>query len=262
MMSDGKRSITRKRQFHPGLLLAVIALVVAAGFSPGREFSVRGQSDPSLVWKKPETVERKPKVYQKPRPRPRKPVRVKAPLLTLRWRVIKRDDDLKAVTTNPNAVFQLGDRVQLAIRVNQSGYLYIVRDDLPEQAELPLLFPDSRINDGQNFVKKDQEIILPSNCAAEYNDAKGNCWFMINEEPDEYTVIFSREMLLDLPDKLTKNTGSVKVKQQTINNVTKDSGMKPEVAPVEQYTVQVWNPNPKDNEVLIARIVIRHEKKE
>jgi len=215
-------------------------------------------NDPSLVWTKPEEVKRQPKKYQKTKP---KRVTQTIPVLALRMWVLKRDEALKPVATSPDAVFQIDDRLQLVAQANQNGYLYLVQYGAAGDA--PLLFPDSRINDGQNFVKKEKEIVIPSNCPAENNDENGNCWWRVNDEDDELTVIFSREMLLDIPDNPGPTAKKVRVKRRTVSALygTQDQSLQ-KVTLDNRYMVQFWNADRANNEILIAKITIKHEKPE
>lgn len=248
-----------------GPVAAVSAPVVparaggAAG-EAGRGAILPQSGDPSLVWTAPVKVNRVTKPKRRPaKPRPKKVVQT-VPLLSLRWGVLKRDEQMNAQPANPDTAFQIGDRLALKFQVNQDGYLYIIKntEDADDQ---PLLFPDSRINDGKNFVKKDQEIVIPSNCPAEYNDAKGRCWFQVNDEKDELTLIFSRDLITDLPEKVKEARGA-KVKKQGVIEIKRGSGQKLDRAKFDPYTVQITNLNRDDNEELITNIVITHVKTE
>lgn len=256
---------------HYRVAASVLTVVLAAGLIVSGAFASRRiaaktagpvqSGDPSLVWTVPVKVTRPtPKPNRKPRkPRP-KPVVEKVPLLSLRWGVLKRDEQLNPQPANPDTAFQIGDRVALKFKVNQNGYLYIVKntDDSDDQ---PLLFPDSRINGGQNFVRKDQEIIIPSNCPADYNDAKGRCWFKVTDEKDELTLIFSRDLITDLPEKV-KEAKDAKVKKQGLIEIKRGSGQQLDRAKFDPYTVQITNKNRSDNEELVTTIVITHVKPE
>src|SRR5262249_42578459 len=122
---------------------------------------VSGQTNNPLVDDRPVTVVRKKKVTRKVS-RPHPPVQ-KVSLLRLEWRVLKVNEDGAAAVTNPLAVFHVGDRLRLAVKPNQSGYLYIIHQDSPTQPG-QIIFPDSRVNGGRNDLDKATEVILPSNC--------------------------------------------------------------------------------------------------
>jgi hypothetical protein len=247
-----------------GLLVdaSIAATVRAARKSVASTMPQSG--DPSLVWTAPVKVTRPaPKPNRKPRkPRP-KPVVEKVPLLSLRWGVLKRDAQLSPQPTNPDTIFQIGDRLALRFKVNQDGFLYVVKNSEADD-EQPLLFPDSRINGGQNFVKKNQEVVIPSNCPADYNDEKGRCWFKVTDEPDELTLIFSRDLITDLPEKI-KEAKDARVKKQGILELRRDS--KQDLSQMgrpkdDPYMIQVTNLNKNDNEELITVITITHARAE
>ncbi len=261
----------RSQQFNVSLVRVVVrgllALILFAGFavtpadrqvySGGRAASAQSD-DPSLVWKKPEEVKRAPQNYQKKVSRP-KPKTESKPLLALRLWALKRDQSLNPVETSLNATFHVGDRLQLAMQPNQDGYLYLVQES-ERPGDQPVLFPDSRINDGQNYVKQEQRLVIPSNCRKEYNDERGNCWWQVTKQSDRLTIIFSRAMLLNLPDKLAPTASVAKVNSRALSTIKKSANQKLAQAELDdRYTVQFWNTNRNNNEILIAEIVIKHE---
>jgi hypothetical protein len=236
--------------------LAVTLLIGLTGADARVPKPVMQSTDPTLVWAKPAEVKRQPKPYQ-PKPAKPRPRIQKVPLLALRMWVLKRDQSLNPVETSPNAIFHLDDRLQIALEVNQDGYLYLVQEKTNAD---DVIFPDSRINDGQNYVKKGQKIIIPSNCLAEYNDERGRCWWKINEEDDELTVVFSRTMLLDMPAKLTATAKNVSVEKKTIAALKQDAGNDiQQVSLGDRYTIQFSNNNNNNNEILIAKISLKHD---
>ena len=222
----------------------------------------------SNVWSNTVTIERKTKPDRKPT-RPRRKVQpVMAALLTLEWRALKRGTDGSAIEVNPTSVFHTGDRLRLAFKPNQNGYLYIVENT--EGTDGTILFPDSRVNNGRNYVVKNQEVILPAGCSSKYIDEKGNCWWQMAPPAgkETFTVILSRDMITDLPNEVTSD--GIVVKQQIIDNLKKDSGQildstsRPNLTPDQgggagRYVTWVTNKNRKDNEELIVLIQITHE---
>src|SRR6185436_12918874 len=109
---------------------------------------------------------------------------------------------------DPGQEFQTGDKLKLALTVNQSGYLYIVNQ--PEGKDGVLLFPDLRINKGQNYVIKDKEYVIPSFCQ-DFEDPK-DCWFKMAPPSGTETliVIFSRDKITTLPNQIAKPYSPVK----------------------------------------------------
>lgn len=221
------------------------------------------QQPSSLVWDKPVTVTRKEKPkHIAPRPRPKVE---RAPLLTLQWRVLKRGEGGTAIETNPTTTFHTGDQLRLAIKANQDGYLYIIHHS--EGQEGTLIFPDSRINEGQNIVKKDQEYVVPAFCP-KYKDPR-DCWWEMTPPGgrEVFTVIFSRDMIADLPNKVAESGQAVK--EQTVKELQASSGQvlkrtsRPNLTPQQgggagRYVTWVTNSNLKDNEELIETIVLTH----
>lgn len=230
------------------------------------QFSVVNQAlgqDSSLVWDKPVAVKRVDKPTRKIVPH-RRVERV--PLLTLEWRMLKRNNDGTSQETNPNAIFHTGDRIRLAIKANQNVYLYIVHHS--EGQDGTIIFPDSRINNGENYVKKNQEYVLPAYCPTpEFDDPK-DCWWKMTPPAgrEEFTVICSRDMITSLPNQTSDEVGVIKL--NVINELKTGSGQKlkrtsrPELSYQEggsgRYITWVTNTNAKDNEDLIETIVITH----
>ncbi len=239
-----------------GLLIQVASVERAAG-----------QAD-KLTWDKDVQVKRVAKPGRKTvRPRPRVE---RAPLLTLEYRVMKQAENLSPQETNPQAVFYTGDRLQVGVRVNQDGYLYIIQHSNNEDGQI--IFPDSRINYGRNLLRKNQEHLMPSQCESKYMDESGNCWFWM-EPPagrEVFTVIFSRDLITQLDE--VAGAGGM-VRRQIIEELLKNShqtikrtsrpGLSPEHGGgAGRYIVWVTNTNIRDNEELITDIVLLHKERE
>ncbi|HLG17562.1 MAG TPA: DUF4384 domain-containing protein [Blastocatellia bacterium] len=221
-----------------------------------------------LTWDKDVAVKRVAKPGRKPlRPRPRLEL---TPLLTLEYRVMKQAEDLTPQETNPGTVFHTGDRLQVRIKPNQNGYLYIIQSTEGEDGQI--IFPDSRINNGRNLVPKNEEHIIPSHCESRYVDRMGNCWFWM-EPPsgrEIFTVIFSRDLITEL-DEVAGSGGTVS--HQVINRMRVESRQiikrtsRPNLTPEQgggagRYLVWVTNTNKRDNEELITDVVLLHKERE
>ena len=215
------------------------------------------------LWYSVVTVKRVDKPNrQRTRP-PSKTGTQRAALLTLQWHLLKQVSDTKQAEANPTQEFQTGDRLKIAITVNQSGYLYILNQ--PEGKDGVLLFPDLRISNGQNYVVKNREYVIPSYCP-EFDDPK-DCWFKMAPPAGTETlvVIFSREKITTLPNEIAQPNLKVersRIEQliagseQTVKQVTGRLTI-PGRPPV-QYGTRAQNVNPRDNEELIATIELRH----
>lgn len=239
--------------------IACLLLVFAASCWP----SQGSAQSPSLMWGKPVAVTRveKPRrTAPQPRPKakPHAPVVQLSPLLSLRWSVLKgawakAPDDKKPAAANPETPFRVGDLLQLAIEVNQDGYLYMVQD-----SDLTLIFPDARINGGKNAVKKGQKILIPSNCDKKYQDANGNCWLEVAAKEDDLTLIFSRDRIDDLPNTVDES-GAMTVKREALQALKSGTSQQFSKTNPDALTVQFTNLNRKDNEELIIETKIKHQ---
>jgi hypothetical protein len=123
--------------------------------------SVPAQNKDPLVDDRPVKITRTPKTNRK---RPvHKATIVQAHVLKIECRLLKLSSDGSETETNPLSTFYTGDHLRLVVKANQDGYLYIIHQDNPT-APGQIIFPDSRLNNGRNDVKKLQEIVLPSRC--------------------------------------------------------------------------------------------------
>ncbi|MEW6730055.1 MAG: DUF4384 domain-containing protein [Acidobacteriota bacterium] len=245
-------------------LLTLIALLIVWLFFYNFIIGLADGQGSSLVWDKPQNIKRvgKPK-----RAKPRVHVE-HVPLLTLEWRVLKRNDGGSGQETNPKSIFHTGDRLRLVVKANQPGYLYIIHNS--EGQDGTLLFPDSRINNGKNFIQKDQEYILPAYCPTPEFDDPHDCWWRMTPPggAEEFTLIFSRDMIIDLPNEIIE-TGRVIVRLKEIQELKSNTKQKlqrtsrPNLSPIEgggagRYVTWVTNTNTKDNEELIETLVLVH----
>jgi hypothetical protein len=253
----------RIRLFNVWLAIIVIGALLASMVFP---IPIKGQS--TLVWDRPEQVTRKEKPNRKP-PAPRPPKKVeKVPLLTLQLRVLKRLEDGSQVEANPYAPFHTGDRVRMAFKTNQDGYLYIIHHSEGEDGTI--IFPDSRINHGQNFVRKNEEFIVPAYCPTREFDDPRDCWWRMTPPAGReiFTVIFSRDLITSLPNKVTEAGGRVSLKvieelKATSDQMSIKRTSRPNLNPQQGggaggYAIWITNTNPKDNEELIDTIVLTH----
>lgn len=235
------------------------ALIAPAILAP----AVDAQKQGAPLWYSTATVTRKEKPNRERSHPISKTRKEKATLLTLQWHLVKRIDDDKQEEADPSQEFQTGDRLKLAITVNQTGYLYIVSQ--PEGKDAVLLFPDLRINKGQNSVVKDKDYVIPSFCA-EYDDPK-DCWYKMIPPAGTETliVIFSRDKITNLPNNIAKPYPTVKREvvtrliansDQKVKQVTGDLAIPGQKA--TRYATRLQNTNLQDNEELIATIELRH----
>lgn len=219
------------------------------------------QDNSSLTWDRPVAVKRtvtkrgrvrRPRA-RTPRPEPR-PVE-QAPLLTLQYRVLKVSPDNSQNETNPGATFYPGDRLRLAVKVNQTGYLTIVHQSGPDKDGV-VVFPDSRINGGQNFVKKNEEFIIPSFCPAGISPKDCSLAVNLPAGTEFFTLIFSRDLISDLTAKAAQAGG---LKPQLMQQLKAESGQiikRGQGVGTGPYAIWVVNTNKEDNEEIIETLVL------
>lgn len=241
------------------LFAATAAVLVPAVFTTPSSAQKQG----APLWYSVVTVKRVEKPNrQRTRPVPRTG-RQRAALLTLQWHLLRRVDETTQEEADPTQEFQTGDKLKLAITANQTGYLYIVNQ--PEGKDGVLLFPDLRINKGQNYVVKDKQYVIPSYCQ-DWEDPK-DCWFKMAPPAGTETliVIFSRDKITTLPNQIAKPYSPVE--RERVEQLLSSSEQKVKQVTGEltipgrkavRYATRVQNVNLRDNEELIATIELRH----
>lgn len=240
-------------------LRSLLILILACGlFGPALAAQTKKGS---LVWGQPVSITRKTKP-NRVQSAGFKKVQV-APLLTLQWRLLVRGNGNIQQEVDPSQEFSTGDQLKLAITANQDGYLYLISQ--PEGKDGIIVFPDQRINNGQNLVKRNQELVVPSYCRGVEGliDPK-DCWWRMAPPAgrETFIVVFSRDKIKTLP----AAAGEI-VKTEIIDELRSGSGQKVEQnvganplpgRPNIRFATRVQNTNAKDNEELIATIEFTH----
>jgi hypothetical protein len=241
----------------------LIAAAIAGLLAPVAPLtSVEAQKEGAPLWFSVVKVKRVKKPNREVKPPPTQ----RAALLTLQWHLLQPGEGDASVEADSSRQFQTGDQVKLAVTTNQDGYLYIVSQRPGKDSVL--LFPDLRINRGLNRVLKNQEYFVPSYCTGlkGLKDPK-DCWmeFAAPAGTETLIVVFSRDKITTLPNKITE-PGSP-VKRSIVDELIASSEQKVEQFTGElsipnqkavRYATRVQNTNPKDNEELIATIVLTH----
>jgi hypothetical protein len=161
----------------------------------------------------------------------------------------------KLVSSGDN--FSSQDMLQFAIKVNQNGYLYVVRQSAPG-GDGQLLFPSKFYNGGNSYVKEDQELVLPSSCPA--SEFSAPCWFRLSAPEEALTVIFSRNRIEELA-----NQSPAVVPAQTLSKLLAASqqqlsridGVSVPGVQDDRYTFWVTNTNEKKNEEIIYTLTLK-----
>jgi hypothetical protein len=243
------------------MIVPIVAIMSSLITCP---LNVMAQGGSSLSWDRPAQVVRQTKPRRKPRPGRHHPHIERVPLLTVQYRVLKQKEDGSSVEVSPYTVFHAGDMLKLAVTANQSGFLYVLHQNEGQNATI--LFPDSRINDGQNYVTKNQEFALPpSACAAP--DPK-LCWYKVPpaDQKEYFIVVFSRDQITDLPNQVALGGGEIS--QDVINQYLANAHVSDykisgrpasarETGPAGQYGLWVTNLNAKDNEEIVLRFSLK-----
>ncbi len=235
------------------LVIAICLGFVGATLIPV-EVLVEAQGCGPLCDDRPARIIRKTKTNRKPPPRPRRQAVQRAPLLRLEWRVLKVQDDGTQQETSPIAVFHPGDRLRLAVRTNQDGFLYVIHQAGPTQPG-QIIFPDSRLNGGRNDVRKLQEFILPSACPPQIQPR--DCSLIVTPPAGQelFTLVYTRDPILDLPNTATEIGGGIPV--ETLKKLKADSG---QVLRRQRggtpLSVVVVNTNTRDNEDIFETLIL------
>jgi len=236
-------------RLSPLFLIMLISAFVSSGLIG------LAQGGNPLIDDRPVKIERKAKANRSPKkPRKRRQVVEQAPLLKLQWRVLKVRDNGTDEETSPLALFHVGDRLRLAVRTNQDGYLYIIHQASPSSPG-QIIFPDSRINGGRNDVGKQQELILPSNCPP--GTSPRDCALAVAPPAgrEVFTLVFTRDPITDLPNTAAESTGGIPV--ETLLKLRADSGQTlRRIKGSTPLSVLVVNTNTKDNEDIFETLLL------
>jgi hypothetical protein len=264
----------RSRLFSHLLITLVVGGLLAQVFTSE---TASATGDNPYFWDAPVkfTQPAKPKpgrVRPPSRPKPDNKGLEESPLLALKYNVLKRGDGNSKERVDAGREFNIDDQLKLAITPNQQGFLYVVHrseDANGTVVDQPhVIFPDPRINNGSNTVAKDREYVVPQFCQDFENP--DDCWWWITPPNGKefFTVIFSRDEITELPNKLTaddvaRNAGAVN--RQVIEAIKRGSGqtLAQESAPSARRTsgsggLYVRNTSLNDNEELIDTIEIKH----
>jgi len=233
--------------------------------------SVFGQVS-ATTWDKPQEVKRqaKPKRVYRPRKRYRvRPATELSPLLTVQYRVLIRRPDGSPAESSLASVFHAGDRLRLGVTANQDGFLYVIHQKEGQDGQI--LFPDSRVNNGENYVGKNQEFILPpANCSAGSAD---DCWYPVtpDREKEFFIFVFSRDQITDLSNNPAADEAAKQalaqgiLKREVIESYIKSARLQDykvysrpagATSPTSRYAVWVTNLNRANNEEIVLRVPV------
>ena len=183
-------------QSQPGKQLSARELFYAAPVLPAVAKAPEAKAKPARTAARPkgETVAKAP-------PAPAPPARTpggaqvvpakyvpagNAVPLGLRYTILKRVEG-QMVAVAPDATFHAGDRIQISVEANDTGYLYIVHQG--SSGTWKPLFPSAEIEDGNNRVEKGRTYIMPPGSRFYFDEQAGE---------EKLFLIFSRQPEADL----------------------------------------------------------------
>ena len=127
------------------------------------------------------------------------------PALGMGYTLYMRDANGEAVRVDPSRSFRTGDRVRLLLETNTDGYLYIF--NTTDNGDPVMIYPDTRLDEGGNYIEAHVPIEIPSREEADENYR----WFTFDNKPgtERLYVVFSREPLPGVPieDELVRYCG-------------------------------------------------------
>src|SRR5256885_875332 len=111
--------------------------------------------------------------------------------IALGYTMFMRDINGRAVRIDPTREFHNGDRIRISLEPNIDGYLYVFHtegDGAPE-----MIFPDSRLKGGDNWIAAHVPIDVPSTVETD--------WFQFYGNPaiEHLFVVVTREPLSEVP---------------------------------------------------------------
>lgn len=197
--------------------------------------------------------------------------KITVPLLAVQLKLLLVNKDGSESEANPLATFTPNDRLRLSVKANQRGYLYIIRQKSPEQ-DGEIIFPSSVVNGGKNLISANYEYVIPNNCPKEQIPEPRDCalvLFPYDESPQEYfTLIFTRDQLVDLPDDVKNSRVSLanlmsagKLPTKTLIDLIEDSKQDlVSQAGDTPFGIRIVNQNLQDNEEIIETFILNKVK--
>lgn len=118
-----------------------------------------------------------------------------APALGMGYTLYMRNENGEAVRVDPSRTFRTGERVRLLLETNTDGYLYIF--NTTNNGDPVMIYPDTRLDDGGNYIEAHVPIEIPSREEQDENFR----WFTFDNKPgtERLYVVFSREPLPAVP---------------------------------------------------------------
>lgn len=118
-----------------------------------------------------------------------------APALGMGYTLYMRNENGDAVRVDPSRSFRTGERVRILLETNTDGYLYIF--NTTNNGDPVMIYPDTRLDDGGNYIEAHVPIEIPSREEQDENYR----WFTFDNKPgtERLYIVFSREPLPGVP---------------------------------------------------------------
>ncbi|HEX8492010.1 MAG TPA: DUF4384 domain-containing protein [Pyrinomonadaceae bacterium] len=112
----------------------------------------------------------------------------------LGYSLYMRDANGDPVRIDPARTFRAGDHIRISLETNTDGYLYVFHTENNGQPQM--LYPNARLDDGDNFVEAHVPYELPWS-----GEAPENRWFVFDNNPanERLYIVLSREPLPAVP---------------------------------------------------------------
>ena len=100
-----------------------------------------------------------------------------------------------SVRVDPDKEFTKGDRIRIALESNTDGYLYVFHKEADNEPEM--LFPDPRLNQGDNAIVAHVLYEIPSNVIGDERYR----WFIFDDKPatEHLYIVITRHPLPNVP---------------------------------------------------------------
>ena len=109
------------------------------------------------------------------------PVSTSATPLGLKYSILKKSGD-DMVEVPASSVFHAGDRIQISVQTNVSGYLYIINRG--SSGIWKPMFPSAEVEDGNNRIEGFRNYVFPPKSRILFDEQTGN---------EKLFLVFSRE---------------------------------------------------------------------
>ncbi|MFL6212172.1 MAG: DUF4384 domain-containing protein [Pyrinomonadaceae bacterium] len=111
------------------------------------------------------------------------------------YTLFQKDVNGDARRVDPNHVFHVGDAIRISLEANTDGYLYVFYTE--NEGEPQMIFPDSRLGRGSNYIRAHVPYEVPSNMEADERLR----WFSFDATPasEHLYIVVTREPLPNVP---------------------------------------------------------------